>query len=221
MTDLRPAPALPAFAPSELVLLFGDRFAPEGGVLATRDEVLTSGVKVHAQKLMDAAVGAAVWAVHGSGAARLEVRETRAVFGLMKKRHVHLVPGTGSPPFPAGSLEAYLAGSAAAAPRLQDVLQAYIAAEVTDPPARVLALMKAGLAERGLLAREERTTLKVFTTVSYTLPPETRAAAEREALEPVQALLRDAEQREPELHGAVRKAVDGARAMMTESSSSN
>lgn len=221
MTDLRPAPAPPAFAPSELVLVFGDRFAPEGGMLTTRDEVMTSGVKVHAQKLMDAAVGAAVWAVHGSGAARLEVRETRAMFGLMKKRHVHLVPGSATSTFPAGSLEAYLAGSAAAAPRLQDVLQAYIAAEVTDPATRVLALMKAGLAERGLLEREARTTLKVFTTVSYTLPAETRAAAERAPLEPVQALLRDAEQRAPELHRAVRKAIDGARTMMTESSSSD
>lgn len=218
MTDLRPAPASPAFSPSELVVLFGDRFAPEGGMLASKDEVLTSGVKVHAQKLMDAAVGAAVWAVHGAGAARLEVRETRAMFGLMKKRHVHLVPGAGASAFPAGSLEAYLAGAASAAPRLQDVLQAYIAAEVTDPSTRVLALIKAGLAERGLLAREERTTLKVFTTLSYTLPAETRAAAEREALDPVQSLLRDAEQREPALHGAVRKAIDGARVMMTESS---
>ena len=44
-----------------------------------------------------------------------------------------------------------------------------------------------------------------------------RGAAERESLDGIHALLRDAEQREPELAKAVRKDIDGARVMMTES----
>lgn len=217
MTDTVSAAATAVFAPSELVLLFGDRFAPEAGMLASKEEVLTSGVKVNSQKLMDAAVAAAVWAVHRSGAATLEVRAGKALFGLMKTQKLHVVRGAGASPFPAGSLESLIVDASQSAPELQKVLEAYIGGEVTDPPARVLARMKAALAERGLLGREERKTMMVFTTVDYTLPDATRAAAERVSADAAQALLRDAEQREPALFKAVQKAIDGARVAMTES----
>jgi hypothetical protein len=209
--------AVSTFAPSELVLLFGDRFAPEAGLLASREEVLTSGVKVNAQKLMDAAVAAAFWAVHRSGAATLELRQGSKLFGLMKTQKLHIVRGTVPSPFPAGSLESVIVEASEQAPEVRGILESFIGSEVMDPPARVLGLMKAGLSGRDLLQTEERKTMKVFTTVAYTLPESTRAAAERQPLEPVQALLRDSEQREPELFKAVQKAIDGARVTMTES----
>jgi hypothetical protein len=209
--------AVSAFAPSELVLLFGDRFTPEAGMLASREEVLTSGVKVNSEKLMNAAVGAAIWAVHRSGAAKLEMRQATKLFGLMKTQKLHIVRGTAPSAFPAGSLESVIVDGSEFAPEVQTMLQSYIGSEVTDPPARVLGLMKAGLAGRGLLETQERKTMKIFTTVDFTLPEPTRAAAAREPLEPVQSLLREAEQREPELFKAVQKAMDGARVMMTES----
>lgn len=205
------------FAPSELVLLFGDRFTPEAGLLASREEVLTSGVKVNSEKLMNAAVGAAFWAVHRSGAATLQTRESKKLFGLMKSQKLHIVRGAVPSPFPAGSLESVIVEASEREPEVQGILESYISSEVSDPPARVLGLMKAGLSGRGLLDAEERKTMMVFTTVGYTLPEGTRAAAAREPLEPVHALLRDAEQREPELFKAVQKAIDGARVMMTES----
>jgi hypothetical protein len=211
------AAATATFAPSELVLLFGDRFTPEAGLLASREEVLTSGIKVNSEKLMNAAVGAAFWAVHRSGAATLETREAKKLFGLMKTQKLHIVRGTVPSPFPAGSLESVIVEASEREPEVQGILESYISSEVTDPAARVLGLMKAGLSGRGLLETEERKTMMVFTTVGYTLPESTRAAAAREPLEPVQALLRDAGQREPELFKAVQKAIDGARVMMTES----
>ena len=216
MTDAVSA-AVSAFAPSELVLLFGDRFTPEAGLLASKEEVLTSGVKVNSEKLMNAAVGAAVWAVHRSGAATLQMREAKKLFGLMKTQKLHVVRGTVPSPFPAGSLESVIVEASEMEPEVQKILESYIGSETSDPPSRVLALMKAGMSGRGLLEAEERKTLKVFTTIAYTLPESTRAAAGREPLEPVQALLRDAEQREPDLFKAVQKAIDGARVMMTES----
>jgi hypothetical protein len=209
--------AVSTFAPSELVLLFGDRFTPEAGLLASKEEVLTSGVKVNAQKLMDAAVGAAFWAVHRSGAATLELRQGSKLFGLMKTQKLHVVRGSAPSTFPAGSLESVIVEASEQEPAVQGILESYIGSEVADPPVRVLGLMKAGLSGRDLLQAEERKTLKVFTTVAYTLPESTRAAAAREPLGPVQALLRDAEQRDPELFKAVQKAIDGARVMMTES----
>ena len=61
------------FSPSELVLLNGERFSPEAGMLTGKEELLTTGAKVNSEKLMDAAVHAAVWALLESGAARLEI----------------------------------------------------------------------------------------------------------------------------------------------------
>ena len=92
--------ATPTFAPSELVLLFGDRFTPEAGMLASKEEILTSGVKVNSEKLMNAAVGAAVWAVHRAGAATLEIRQGKALFGLMKTQKLHVVRGAAPSTFP-------------------------------------------------------------------------------------------------------------------------
>lgn len=209
--------ATPTFAPSELVVLFGDRFTPEAGMLASKEEVLTSGIKVNSEKLMNAALGAALWAVHRSGAAKLETRVGKALFGLMKTQKLHVVRGTGAASFPAHSLEALIVEAAHDGPEVQKLIESYIGGEVMDPPQRVLGRIKAGMAERGLLGREERKTMMVFTSVDFTLSDATRAAAERESLDAVQSLLRDAEQRDPELHKAVRKAIDAARVAMTES----
>lgn len=214
MTDVS-APAATTFAPSELVVLFGDRFTPEAGMLASKEEVLTSGAKVNSQKLMNAAVGAAVWAAHRAGAARLELRQGKALFGLVKTQKLHVVSGTGASPFPAHSLESAIVEGAQSGPELQKLLQAWIGAEVMDVPGRALGKIKEGMAERGLLGREQRKTMMVFTTAGYTLPDASRAAAERASLDAVQSLLRDAE-REPELAKAVQKDIDAARVMMTE-----
>jgi hypothetical protein len=207
----------PAFAPSELVILFGDRFVPEAGMLASKEEILTSGVKVNSETLMNAAMKAALYAVHRSGAARLDLRAGKAMFGLMNTTRVFLVPGSGAASFPAGSLESALVEAAVLEQELVDVLSHYIGEEVSNPPQRALGLMKRGMSERGLLEAEMKKTMMVFTTIDYVLPAATRAVAQAQPLEPVQQLLREAEQREPELDKAVQKAIDAARIRMTES----
>lgn len=207
----------PMFAPSELVILFGDRFAPEAGMLISKEEILTSGAKVNSEKLMNAAMKAGLYAVHRAGAARLQLREGSAMFGLRKTQTVFLLQGSGFAPFPAGSFESYLLEAAVLERDLADVLAAYIGEEVSNPPQRALGLMKRGMSERGMLEAEMRKTMLVFTTIDYVLPPDTRMAAEAQPLEPVQQLLRELEQREPELDRAVQKAIDSARVRMTSS----
>ena len=216
MSEAVPAD-IPTFAPSELVILFGDRFAPEAGMLVSKEEILTNGAKVSSEKLMSAAMKAGLYAVHRSGAARLQFREGSAMFGLRKTQTVFLLMGSGSAQFPAGSFESYLLESAVLERDVTDVLAAYIDEEVSNPPQRALGLMKRGMSERGLLEAEMRKTMLVFTTIDYVLPPDTRMAAEAEPLEPVQQLLRDFEQREPELDRALQKAIDSARVRMTAS----
>jgi hypothetical protein len=208
----------PTFAPSELVILFGDRFAPEAGLLASKEEILTSGVKVNSEKLMNVAIKAALYTVHRSGAAKLQVRAGKALFGLMNTQKLFLLQGAGTASFPSGSLEAYLLEQAVLETEVEDVLKAFIGEEVSNPPQRALGLMKRGLSERGLLEAEMKKSLLVFATIDYVLPAATRMAAEAESVEPVLQLLREFEQREPELDKAAQKALDGARVAMTSSS---
>lgn len=216
MTDTASNAAI-SFAPSELVVLFGDRFVPAAGLLGYKEEVLTSGAKVPTDKLMNAAVGAALWAVHRSGAATLEIRHGKALLGLVKTQKLHVSRGGGQAEFPPHSLEAHIVEAAAAEPEVQKLLESYIGGEVSDPAGHTLGRIKAGMAERGVLEVGKRTSLKVFTTSHFVLPASTRAAAEGATLDPVHALLRGAE-REPELGKMVQKAIDGARVTMTESS---
>jgi hypothetical protein len=211
------ASTAPTFAPSELVILFGDRFAPEAGMLASKEEVMTSGVKVSSEQLMNAAIKAALYAVHRSGAGRLQLRAGKALFGLMNTQKVFLLQGTGTASFPAGSLEAFLLEAVVLENEVDAVLRTYIGEEVSNPPQRALGLMKRGMSERGLLEAEMKKTMMVFTTIDYALPAATRMAAEAQGYGEVQALLREMEQREPELDRAVQKEIDEARVAMTSS----
>jgi hypothetical protein len=206
----------PTFAPSELVLLFGDRFVPEAGMLPGKEEILTSGVKVYQQKLMEYAMQAAVWAVHRSGAATLEVREGKALFGLMKTRTLHLARGTGPWSFPENSMEWLLADRAGLEPKLEDALAQFIGAEVRDPSERAVNQIKAGMGLRSLLEVVEKKTMMVFTTVAYKLPASTRALAEAEPIDDIRRMVEEAQAKEPELYRQVDAAIDAARVQMTE-----
>lgn len=205
------------FAPSELVLLNGERFAPEAGMLTGKEELLTTGAKVHSEKLMDAAVHAAVWALVEAGAVRLETRKGKALFGLIKTEKTHLVRGAGGNPFPPRTLESFLAEQAGTEPELDDALAAYIGAETTDVPGRVLGIIKAGMGERNLLDVEQKKVLMVFSSVGYSLPAATRDLAAREPVEPILQRIARAEQAQPELYRAVHKAIDSATVQMTPS----
>ena len=218
MTQSTPTSAVDAFSPSELVVLFGDQLVPEASMLSSKEEVLTSGVRVNSQSLMEKAMHAAVWTLQRAGAVRLEIRQGKALFGLIRTRKLHLVRGTASASYPGGSLEAHLVEAAGMEDELDAALAGFIGQDSNDPPARALGLMKRGLSGRGLLEVEEKKTLMVFTTVGYVLPASTRELASRHSVVPIKQLLAEVEQREPELFKAVDKAIDSARVKMTEDS---
>lgn len=216
MSQATPASTVDAFSPSELVVLFGDQFVPDASMLSSKEEILTSGVRVNSQTLMEKAMHAAVWTLQRAGAVRLEIRQGKALFGLIKTQKVHLVPGTASASYPEGSLEAHLVEAAGMENELGAVLAAFIGQDSRDPAARALGLMKRGLSGRGLLEVEEKKTMMVFTTVGYVLPASTRELASRHSVQPIKQLLAEVEQKEPELFKAVDKAIDSARVKMTE-----
>ncbi|HEX2202806.1 MAG TPA: hypothetical protein VHG91_05900 [Longimicrobium sp.] len=218
MSQPHPAASPPSFTPSELVVLFGDRFAAEGGMLTAKEEVLTSGAKVSAEEVGQAAALAALLAADRAGTLKLETRTGKALFGLLKTEKVHAAPGAAPAAWPEGSLERALSEGAAAAPTVQDLFQGVLGEESYNPWQRLAAMVKAGLAGRGLLDVEEKKTLKIFTTATFTLPETTRAAAAREDVDAVRDLLRTAESGRAELYRATVKAVRAAVTFMTTSS---
>ncbi|HEX8697014.1 MAG TPA: hypothetical protein VF746_31640 [Longimicrobium sp.] len=218
MSDPQASASPATFTPSELVVLFGDRFAEEGGMLTAKEEVLTSGKKVSAEKLAHAAMAAALLAAEQSGAVRLEVRRTKALFGLMKGEKLHVVPGPRPSAWPAGTVEAAIAESAPSGPEASDLFGALIGAKTANASQRFVSVVKAGLAGRGLLGTEQKKTLMVFTTMHFTLPDATRAAAGRASTDPVRDLLRSAEQGRPHEWSLMMKAIRAAITWMTETS---
>lgn len=216
MSNAQPAASVPSFTPSELVVLFGDRFTEKGGMLSSNEEVLTSGVKVSAGKLAPLAMLAGTLAAEKAGNVKLEVRKGKALFGLLKTEKLVVIPGGAPSAWPQGTLEAAVAAGAASEAKVDDLWQAIIAERTQDADARLLQMVKIGLAGRDLLEVEEKKMLKVFTTIKFVLPPATRAAAERESTEPVKDLLRVAEQGRPDIYKRLDSGIRSALAWMTQ-----
>jgi hypothetical protein len=186
--------------PSERVLLFGDRFARPGGMLGTNEVVLSSEARVNADDLVDPVIAAAILASEQAGAVRLEERHGKALFGLVKTHALHVLPGARQVEWPEGSLESRVVQIAREQPKVADLVTRLLGGKESNALVQELfSRMKSVLAARGVLHAEEKKTLKVFTSVSYSLPAEARAAAERDGTEQAKALLDACRGQRPEI----------------------
>jgi hypothetical protein len=216
MSDPQFAAAPLAVTPSERVLLFGDRFSKPAGMLGYSEVVLSSGNKVDADALAMNALAVAFLANEQSGAIRLELRPGKAMFGLMKTEHLHAVPGQRQVGWPDGSLERVIAISVQNAPKVSDLVSGIIGQRSQSPEQALCNRVKAGLAMRGVLAAEEKKTLKFFTTVTYSLPPHTRQAAEQGGTAHVEGMLNAAQQQRPQIWAQLTRNIKSAFTAMTE-----
>lgn len=196
---MQPAAAPLVLTPSERVLVFGDRFSSPAGMLGTNEVVLSSGNKADADRLGEAMFAAALLANEQAGAIRLEPRQGKAIFGLMKTEKLHVVPGGKQVAWPQGSLEAVVAAPVQQHPTVDDLVAGIVGSRSNSPGQVVCARAKAALAARGVLHAAEKKTLKVFSSVTYSLPPATRAAAEQTGAGHVEQMLRACEQQRPKL----------------------
>jgi hypothetical protein len=199
MSNMQPAAAPLVLTPSERVLVFGDRFSSPAGMLGTNEIVLSSGNKVDVDKLAQAMFAAALLADEQAGAIRLEPRQGKAMFGLMKTEKLHIAPTGKHVGWPQGSLEAVVAASVGQHPTVEDLVKAIVGERSNSPGQMICTRAKAALAARGVLHAEEKKTLKVFTSVTYSLPPATRAAAEQTGAGHVEQMLRACQQQRPKL----------------------
>ena len=207
-----------ALTPSECVLLYGDRFAKPAGMLGDKEVVLTSGTKVDADDLALNAIAAACLACEQAGAIRFEHKEGKALFGLMKTRSfLAVATGTRAGWVP-GSLEDWVEKGAQSSPKVLDLAKGLINTEpVRSPALTMFNRLKAGLAARGLLHADTRTTLKVFTTVNYSATDATNAA-ERGGVEGAKRLLGSAKDGRPDLWKELTREIQSAINWMTQSS---
>ena len=217
MSNAQPHAAPLVLTPSERVLIFGDHFSPSGGMLGWAEVVLRTGTKVDADKLVQSMFAAAFLANEQAGAIGLELRQGKAMFGLMKTEKLHAVPGQRQVGWPEGSLEARIAQSVQNHPEVDKLVAGIFGQESNSPSQTLCGVVKAGLARRGVLHAEEKKTLKIFTSVNYSLPPEVRFAAEQTGFAHVEQMLRACEQQRPQLWNALLRNVKAAITWMTTS----
>ena len=216
MTDFENA-APPTFTPSELVVLFGEKFAEEGGMLTAKEEALVSRMKVSAEKLAHAALAAALLANEQTGVVRLEHRKGKALFGLMNTEKLHVVLGDREPTWPDGTIESTVALLAHGGPTVSELFQSAIGSESHNPGQQVCAMVKAGLAGRDLMDVAERKMLGMITVPHFVLRDEVRRMAMAESPAPIQAMLRDAEKNRPQIWEQVMKEIRAAMTWLTKS----
>jgi len=216
MTDFESF-APPTFTPSELVVLFGEKFAEEGGMLAAKEEALVSRMKVSAEKLAHAALAASLLANEATGAVRLEHRRGKAMFGLMDTEKLHVVLGDYESAWPEGTLEATVALLAHGGPTISELFQSAIGSESHNPGQQVCAMVKAGLAGRDLMDVAERRMLGMITVPHFVLRDEVRRMAMAESPEPVRAMLRRAEKERPQIWEQLIKEIRAAMTWLTKS----
>jgi len=210
MTVSGPMATSNILAPSELIVLNGDQFATQSkfriGFDAGTDAnipLLRGDAKVSVRQLGDAILAAALFGNQQAGALHFEVRQKKALFGLRKVDSLFFEVGSTSADWPASSIEARIRASAeqlSAAGRneVYNILVDLIPRS-SNPWSAAVALVMAGLGERGLLEATEVKKLKVITTTTWLLPETTLALYSQPAVDAVKQMLADAERGQPDI----------------------
>jgi hypothetical protein len=205
------------FAPSELVLLFGDRFAGAGSFTQGKEELLTGTGTVARNELAQSVLAVALLAMEEVGEIRMTQEKRKALLGLTSKQTV-VAEATGSrAAWPAGSLEGELRETInGSRPEVWEVVSRWIGTDMKSPESYVLDRVKRGLVGRGLVQREEKRTMKIFVSHTDSLPDATRSLLAGESPDALVGLARGGAR--GEMVDILRKQVSKALNLRTESS---
>lgn len=207
--------------PSEVVFLNGEMFASK--VMLGNIDLLHSNEKVSLAQLGLTILQAAFLACEQAGAFRLEVRERKAMLGLRKVRKLYAVPATPREKLPEHSLEATFFDLATSfAPQsnnnIYSMLYAWLRQDAAAPWNTVMELLKASMAQRGILDATEEKKLKIFTKIRYTYPERTARLVKGQSAEPVKAMLDNCARTRPEVWKLLESRIKKAISARTESS---
>jgi hypothetical protein len=207
--------------PSEVVFLNGEMFAKK--VMLGNVDLLHSNEKVSLTQLGQTILDTAILACEEAGALRLDVRERKAMLGLRKVRELFAVPASPRENLPEHSLEATFFDLATRlAPQdkndIYTMFYAWLREDAASPWNTALELLKAGMAERGMLDATEEKRLKIFTVTHYTLPERTARLVKGQSVERVRALLENCARSRPEVWKILESSIKKAISARTESS---
>lgn len=207
-------------SPSEIVVLHAERFAPPPRPLAPRWQAPISGARVSASHLAIAALLSSVAALHEAGVIELRVDRRRALLGLRTVRSLVVAPAFQTVGWPGGSIEAAMAGVAAAGEVEASVLVVRALAEDSfDPWNHTLDRIVEGLVRRGVIEGDDDGDPETPSSRRYHLTEATHAGIRDEECEDALAALHRFCARHAEAAGmftdAVRTAME-ARASTVE-----
>jgi hypothetical protein len=207
-------------APSELVLLNGEKFASK--VLLGNVDLLHSGMSVSATQLGQAILATALLANEQAGAIRLEIRKKKALFGLRRVDSLYAAPIDFGVAWPAHSLESEIQRlakqlrDAKERNEVSSVIYAWLRQDSAAPWQSVVEWVKSGMASRGLLRTVEEKRLKILTVTHFELPESTASLAAQQSVEPIHQLLESCEKTRPEVWKMLAKQITAAIKARTE-----
>ena len=203
-----------ALAPSEIVLLHADEFAPAAGALDAKMDYLHMEGKAQAKGLGRALFTGAFLGMEQAGALRLESRAKKAMFGRRSVPALFAEGAGGPVPWPEGSLEARIAQTLqGGAAEVGEIVYRLLGKDSTVHYNLAPDLAQAGLAGRGVLEAEETQHMKILSRRRYRLPDAARGPPATFPAGPVSQLLDATERGRPEIWKMLRDAIDsgGAR----------
>ncbi len=204
------------FAPSELVLLNGDRFARKsrtGNVKLPKN-----GASVSAGDLGMVMLAAAMLTSEKSNAIRLDVRKKKALLGLRKVDTLFAEPLDDLGEWPDNSLERQIwkiseqLRAENNKHEVENVINRWLGRDSNSPWHLVVDQVQAGLADRGALARIQERQMKVLKTTSYKMTLSTAQLAAEQPISPIMDLLEECQSNRPKvwllLMKQIRSAID-------------
>jgi len=203
--------------PSEVVLLFGDRFVKKSML---GEKLLLVDKKVSMTELAYTMMTAGIFACQARGQVTLNIEKGKALFGLMKTEKLKVAGGNAPVDWPQHSFEsAFLRALGSQQIELDDLIIAYIGGIAASPEQDFIFQVKSALADRGILTAETKKTLGIFSSTNVSVTPEQRARIEQHGPADVTSLIANAEKTQPEIFRKVKQAVSSAFANRTQSDS--
>jgi hypothetical protein len=205
--------------PSEVVLLFGDRFVKKSML---GEKLLLADMKVSTSNLAETMMTAGILACQARGQLNLNIEKGKALFGLMKTEKLKAARGNGTSDWPDRTFESALLRTLGSQQmELDDLIIAYIGGISPSPEQEFIALTKGTLASRGVVTTETKKMLGIFKATNVSLTAEQRSRIEQHGPADVTALIANAEKTQPEILKRIRQAVSAAFTDRTQQASGN
>jgi hypothetical protein len=190
---------------SELVYFNGQLFAQK--VMMGNHELVHNNTKVSVNQLADAMLLAAILDNESNGAIKLEMKTSKAMFGMLTTHSVNVNLAGTKNDNPENTLESsvyqvaerLIKGKGGQPVTVEDIIYNFFSEDVAWPQKNIIGMVLSALYKRGLLLTNEKN--------NYIPYPDTLKLIESQSVEPVQKNISNSEKSRPELHALLLKQI--------------